>query len=100
MQTLEHTEILCFVTEIKFTCCDSFGVEHIPEEIKNFIRNKSIIANIFRVQTSNSLMCGYLCVGFIGFMLAGKKPTDLTNIFFPHDFKNNDNTTLTYLKDE
>ena len=45
-------------------------------------------------------MRGYLCVGFIDFMLAGKKPTDLTNIFFPHDFKNNDNTTLTYLKDE
>ena len=34
MQTLEHTEILYFVTEIKFTCCDSFGVEHIPEELK------------------------------------------------------------------
>ena len=28
---------------------------------------------------------------FIDFMLAGKKLTDYTNLFFPHDFKNNDN---------
>ena len=26
---------------------DSFGVEHIPKEIKNFIKNKNIISNIF-----------------------------------------------------
>ena len=25
---------------------DSFGVEHVPEEIKDFVGNKSIIANI------------------------------------------------------
>ena len=87
MQTLEQTEFLYFVTEIKFTCCNSLGVEHIPEEIKNFIRNKSIIANIFRVQTNDSVMCGYFCIGFIDFMHAGKKPTDFTNIFSPHDFK-------------
>ena len=29
---------------------DSFGVEHDPEEIKEFVRNKNIIANIFRIQ--------------------------------------------------
>ena len=32
------------------TYFNSFGVEHIPEEIKKFIGNKSIIANIFRIQ--------------------------------------------------
>ena len=30
---------------------DSFGVEHIPKEIKNFINNKNITKNIFRLQT-------------------------------------------------
>ena len=30
------------------TYFDSFGVEHIPKELKNFIGNKSIQANIFR----------------------------------------------------
>ena len=51
---------------------DSFGIEHIPEEIKKFIGNKNIKANIFRAQANNSVMCGYFCIGFIDFMLAGK----------------------------
>ena len=48
---------------------DSFAVEHVPEEIGN----KNIKANIFRAQVNDSLMCGYFCIGFIDFMLAGKK---------------------------
>ena len=60
---------------------DSFGVEHVPEEIKEFIGNKNIKANIFRVQANDSVMCGYFCIGFIDFMLAGKKLTDYTNFF-------------------
>ena len=32
---------------------DSFGVEHIPEEIREFVGNKNIISNIFRVQANN-----------------------------------------------
>ena len=51
---------------------DSFGVEHVPEEIKEFIGNKNTKANIFRVQANDSVMCGYFCIGFIDFMLAGK----------------------------
>ena len=42
----------------------SFDVEYVPEEIKEFIKNKNIIANIFRVQANNSVMCGYFCIGF------------------------------------
>ena len=51
----------------------SFDVEHVPEEIKEFVANKNIIANIFRVHVNNSVMLGYFCIGFIDFMLAGKK---------------------------
>ena len=51
---------------------DSFGVEHVPEEIKELIGNKNIKANIFRVHAIDSVMCGYFCIGFIDFMLAGK----------------------------
>ena len=36
---------------------DSFGVEHIPKEIKKFIGNKNIITNIYRIQTYDSIMC-------------------------------------------
>ena len=51
---------------------DEYAVEHVPEEIKEFIWNKNIKANMFRVQANNSVMCGYFWIGFIDFMLAGK----------------------------
>ena len=78
---------------------DSFGVEHIPEEIKKFIGNKNIKANIYRVQATNSIMCGYFCIGFIDFMLAGKTLTDYTNMFSPYDFNKNDHIIFSYFKD-
>ena len=78
---------------------DSFGVEHIPEEINEFIGNKNIKANIFRVQANNSVICGYFCFGFIDFMLVGKKLTDYTNLFSPYDFDKNDQIILSYCKD-
>ena len=75
---------------------DSFGVEHVSEEIKKFVGNKNIKANIFGVQANNSV-CGYFCIGFIDFMQAGKKLTDFTSMFSPHDFKKNDDIILSYL---
>ena len=82
----------------------SFGVEYIPEEIKEFIEefpgNKNIKTNIFRVQEDNSIMCGYFCIRFIDFMLAGKKLTDYTNLFSPHYLKKNDTIILSYFKNE
>ena len=72
------------------TYFDSFGAEHIPKEIKTFINNKSITTNIFRKQAYDSIMCGYFCIGFIDFMLAGKTLTEFTNIFSPNNFKRND----------
>ena len=68
---------------------DSFGVEHIPKEIKAFSNNKNIVTNIFKIQAYDSIMCGYFCIGFIGFMLAGKTLTEHTNLFSPNNFKKN-----------
>ena len=78
------------------TYFDSFGVEHIPKEIIKFIENRNIKTNIFRIQAYDSIMCGYFCIGFIDFMLAGKKLTDHTNLFSPHDLKKNDKIILNY----
>ena len=78
---------------------DSFGVEHIPKEIKKFIGNKNIKANIYRVQANNSVMCGYFCIGFIDFMLASKTLTDYTNLFSPYHFNKNDQIIFSYFKD-
>ena len=79
---------------------DSFGVEHVPEDIKEFIGNEKIKANLLRVQGSDSVMCGYFCVGYIDFRLAGKELTDYTSLFSPHDFKKNGDIILSYFKDE
>ena len=96
--------IALFCKKNKIVYFDSFGVEHIHEEIKEFIvefpGNKKTKANIFRIQENNSIMCGYFCIGFIDFMLAGKELTDYTNLFSPHDFKKNDNIILSYFKNE
>ena len=79
---------------------DSFGVEHVPKEIKEFIGNKNIKANIFRVQENDSIMCGYFCIEYIDFMLAGKTLTDFTNLFSPRGLKKNDDIILPYFKNE
>ena len=62
---------------------DSFGVEHIPKEIKQFIdsslHNKNIKANIFRIQAYDSIMCGYFCIGFIDLL---KNDNIILNYFY------------------
>ena len=63
------------------TYFDSFGVENIPKEIRTFVNNKNIKTNMFRTQAYDSIMCGYLCIGFIDFMLSGKILIDFTNLF-------------------
>ena len=78
------------------TYFNSFGVEHIPKEIKTFINNKNIKTNIFRIQAYDSIMCGYFCIGFIDFMLAGKTLTEFTNLFSPNNFRKNDDIILNY----
>ena len=78
------------------TYFDSFGVENIPKEIKEFVKNKDIITNIFRIQANDSIMCGYFCIGFFDFMLAGKTLAEYTNLFSPNNFKKNDDMILDY----
>ena len=85
-----------YVKNNDITYFDSFGVEHIPKEIKTFIDNKNIKTNIFRIQAYDSIMCKYFCTGFIDFMFKGKTLTEYTNLFPPNDFKKNDNTILNY----
>ena len=59
--------VALYVNNKIVTYFDSFGVEHIPKEIKKFIarlsfglgsHRKKIIANIYRIQAYDSMMCG------------------------------------------
>ena len=78
------------------TYFDSFGVEHIPKEIKEFVKKKNIITNIFRIQADNSIMCRCFCIEFIDVMFKGRSLIEYTNLFSPNDFKKNDDTILNY----
>ena len=86
--------VTLYVQNSDVTYFDSFGVEHIPKEIKTFIGNKNRKTNIFRIQVYDSIMCGYFCIEFIDLMLTGKTLTDLTNLFSPINFKKNDDIIL------
>ena len=43
-------------------------------------------------------MCGYYCITFIEYMIAGRTLLDYTN-FFPNDHKKNDKIIYKYFKE-
>ena len=47
-----HCIALC-VLSFEIIYFDSFGVKHVPKEIKIFIGHKNIKANLFRIQAKN-----------------------------------------------
>ena len=54
-----------YINNKTVTYFDSFGIEHVPKEVKKFIDNRNIISNIHRIQNYDSIMCGYFCIGCI-----------------------------------
>ena len=46
------------------------------------MRNKNVIINIYRIQGYDSILCGYLCIGFIDFMLKDEKICLIIQIYF------------------
>ena len=90
--------IALYVKDNEITYFYSFGVEHVPKEIKKVIGHKNIKTNIFRIQADNSIMCGYFCTGFIEFTFAERGLIDFTSLFSPYDFKKNDKIISSYFK--
>ena len=45
-------------------------------------------------------MCGFYCIAFIEYMLAGKTLLDYTNLFSPNDYKKNDKIIHKYFKEK
>ena len=70
----------------------------IPNEIRKFIENKNITANIYRIQAHDSIMCEYFCNGFIDFMLKGKRVSEYTNLFSTNKYKKNDKRMVQYFQ--
>ena len=61
---------------------DSFGIEYIPQELLNKIKDKSITHDIFRIQSDDSVEYGLYCITFLEYMIAGKTLLDYTNLSF------------------
>ena len=80
------------------TYFDSFGIEHIPKEIKKFIENKNIITNLYGIQAYNLIMCGYFFVGFIHVILEGKSLLDYTNLYLPNKYEKNNKMMLKHFQ--
>ena len=87
------TRLIYFV-EVKLFISTVLVLNIIPEEIKEFIAIRNIKSNIFRVPANNSIMCGYFCIGFIDFMLAGKTLVNFTSMFSLYEFEKNDSIIL------
>ena len=60
---------------------DSIRVEYVLKEIRKFIGKRIIKTNIYRIQAYNLIMCGYVCVLFIDYMLKSKSLLDHTNLY-------------------
>ena len=69
LRLIETHWIALYVNDKNETSFDSFGVEHIPKEMRKFIGNRDTTMNIYRIQPHDSMMCRYVCIGFISFML-------------------------------
>lgn len=69
---------------------DSFAVGHLPMEIIEFVGDKDIRENIFRLQHYYSITCGYYCIAFIDWILNGGSLDSFNSHFSSTNFKNND----------
>ena len=81
--------IALYVNDNNVPYFDGFGVENILKEIRRFIGNTNVGTNIYRVQAYDWIICGCFCIGFIDFMLKGKKLLHYTNLFCPIDYEKN-----------
>ena len=89
-------ELLQLLFKVK-TYFHSFGVANIPKELKQFLGDRNIKANI-RIQAFDSWMCGYCSIGFIKFMFNNKALTNFTSLFSLNNFFKTKNLKLNILK--
>ena len=68
---------------------DSFGIEYISQEVLGKIKVKSITYThiIFRIQSDDSVACGFYYIASIEYMIVEKTFLDYTNLFSPNDYQ-------------
>ena len=53
------------------------------------IKDNSITHKIFKMQSDDSIACGFYCVTFMEYIVAEKFLLDYTNLFYLNDYKKN-----------
>ena len=96
----EHIRFHNLSTKNTAAYFDSFGIEYIPQEVLNKIKDKLFTHNIFRIEDNESVMCAFYCTVFIECMLAGKTLLRYTNLFPPNNYKKNDKIMYKFFKDK
>ena len=86
-ESIETHWIAFYVNTENITYFNSFGVEHIPKEIRKLIGNKNITTNIYRIQAFDSIMCQHFCTEFVDFMLKGKSVLEYAIYFLLMNIK-------------
>ena len=64
---------------------DSFGTEHVPQEISNKMKDELINRNIFKIPADDFIMYRFYYIIFPEYMIAGKTLLYYTNLFSPND---------------
>ena len=63
-------------------------------DINNIQVDNAKVKNIYRIQSIDSVICGYFCIGFTDFMLKGKSLLDYPKLFSPNEYGKNDKIIL------
>ena len=58
-KVMKHIGFHYLLTKIQLYTCDSFGIEYIPQEILNKIKDKYVAQNLFRIQVDDFIMCRF-----------------------------------------
>ena len=64
--------IALYVNNKTVTYFDSFGIEHVPKEVKKFIGNRNVITTIYRIQNYDSICVDSFVLDLLIICLRGK----------------------------
>ena len=78
---LELIGLLCIHSLIMLLILTVLELNIFREKSKHLLINLQLYANIFKIKTYDSIICGYFCIGFIDFILKGKSLTGFANLF-------------------
>ena len=87
MQMLLDIGLLYFVKEVKLFISIVLVLDIFLKKLKNLSGIKTQKLTFFEYKQTIQYVCFNFCIRFTDFMLAGKKLTHFTSLFFPYDFE-------------